>query len=264
MNNSLIPSTEEMKTIETMAKYATDSNFFQKMGGPGGVLSIMLYARELGLNPMQCLFGGMNNIQGKIELSSRLINSLIRRAGHKLQTIKLTNTECRIKGTRHDTGETDEAVFTIDDAKIAGIYKEGGGWTKYPQDMLFARCISRLGRRLFADVIGTAYVEGEIEDAEIKTIRLKEIKEEPEEEFCVVPEPEFTVENATDALKDIVITNIQKENLSKYLQYIQEKTRYGYKTITDKFLNGNIPDFLSKFDKWLEKQSGQETANIVG
>ena len=59
----------------------------------------------------------------------------------------------------------------------------GGGWEKYASDMLFARCISRLARRLFADVISTAYVEGEIDREESK----------PEEAVVVAPESQETI-----------------------------------------------------------------------
>jgi hypothetical protein len=159
---ALVPSTEEFNIYQVMAKKASESQFFGKIGGEAGLLSIMLYARELGLPPLQCIFGGMSNIQGKIELSPRLMNTMIRKAGHRLEIIEATDQACKIKGIRHDTKEEYVASFTIDDARRAGLVRGGGGWEKYASDMLFARCISRLARRLFADVISTAYVEGEI------------------------------------------------------------------------------------------------------
>jgi hypothetical protein len=94
-----------------------------------------------------------------------MMNGMIRKAGHKLE-ITSTKAACSIRGTRNDTGETYVASFSVDDAKNAGLFKAGGGWDKYPEDMCFARALSRLARRLFPDVIGTAYVEGEIEDGE--------------------------------------------------------------------------------------------------
>ncbi len=66
----------------------------------------------------------------------------------------------------NDTQECYTASFSLDDARRAGLVRSGGGWEKYASDMLFARCISRLARRLFADVISTAYVEGEIDRSE--------------------------------------------------------------------------------------------------
>ena len=161
-DTGLIPSSDEMGTYQLMAKHAANSGFFKNIGGEGGLLSIVLYARELGLPPMQCLFGGMRNIKGNIELSPRLMNSMIRKAGHKLQIIKCDNFICTIKGTRSDTGETYESTFTMDDAKQANLLIGGSAWTKHPSDMLFKSALSRIARRLFPDVIATAYVEGEI------------------------------------------------------------------------------------------------------
>lgn len=183
MSNDLIPQEKEFQIIQTMAKSAVQSKFFDKLGNESGIISIMLYARELGLPPMQCLMGGMHNIQGKIELSARMMNSMIRKAGHKIEIIRSTNAECSIRGTRTDTGESHIESLTMSEAKQLGIYKKGA-WDTYPSDMLFARCISRLARRLFADVIGTAYVEGEIADQ-------KDFKHDPKP-FIEVTEVEST------------------------------------------------------------------------
>ena len=43
------------------------------------------------------------------------------------------------------------------------MIKEKGGWKRTPEDMLYARCISRLARQLFSDCIGIGYIEGEID-----------------------------------------------------------------------------------------------------
>lgn len=159
----LIPSNEEIKGIEVMAKYACDSKFFSNLGGAPGIFSIMMYAKEIGIPPMQAVMGGMHNIQGKIQVSPALMNAMIRRSGHKLE-IDSNDSRCIIKGIRKDTGETCTVSFSVEDARKANIYKSGGGWEKYPSDMCFARAISRLSRRLFPDVIGVSYVEGEIQE----------------------------------------------------------------------------------------------------
>jgi hypothetical protein len=168
MSNDLIPAQDEIRALDMMATAAADSKFFNSLNGKAGIFSIMLYARELGLPPMQCIMGGMHNIQGKIELSARLMNSMIRKAGHKIEIVETTPKKCTLKGTRKDTGEVCTVSFTLEDAKNAGIYKSGGAWDKWGEDMCFARCLSRLARRLWADVIGTAYVEGEIADEKLE------------------------------------------------------------------------------------------------
>lgn len=187
--NSLIPTFDEMNTYQLLAKHAANSGFFKNIGGEGGILSIVLYARELGLPPMQCLFGGMHNIKGNIELSPRLMNSMIRKCGHKLEILECNNVICRIKGTRSDTGEKYEASFRIDDAKSAGLFRPDSGWTKHPSDMLFKSCLSRVARRLFPDVISTAYVEDEIPNDHIVSVD-KEIQPKETIQIVEVVEPE--------------------------------------------------------------------------
>jgi hypothetical protein len=152
----------------------------------------LLAARELGIPPMQALNGGIWNIQGKIEISARLMNSMIRRAGHSISIKHCDATKCVMEGKRADNGDSFTAQFTIEDAAKAGLTGRGP-WKTYAEDMLYARAMSRLARRLFPDVIGTAYVEGEIRDAKcevISSVIEEEKSEDPERaellllEFC--------------------------------------------------------------------------------
>lgn len=209
MANDLIPQGDELKAIETIAKYAVESKYFQSIGGIAGAFSIAMYARELGIPPMQALFGAFQNVMGKVQISPQMMNAMIRKAGHKLE-IASTDQKCSIKGTRKDTGESFTSEFSVEDAKRAGIFKSGGGWDKYPSDMCFARALSRLARRLFPDVIGMSYVEGEFEDDKAKpepkeTVPEKKFKEEIVEAE-VVEQPKITESQVSEIL-DIVGDN---------------------------------------------------------
>lgn len=184
---SLIPTPEEYETIQKMAKVASDSKYFDKVGGPAGIMAIGLYAREIGVPVMSAIMGGLQNVMGKITMSAELMNSLIRQKGNKLEILESTDKICRIKGTRKDTGETYTAIFTYQDAERAGLVKSGGGYSKHTDDMLFARCISKLKRRLFPDIACKAYVEGEL-DSPIDVESPVEAKNEPET-IEVVEEP---------------------------------------------------------------------------
>lgn len=203
MIKDLVPSGDEMITIKSMAQAANDSKFFQTLNGGAGIMSIMLYARELGLPMMQCLFGGMHNIQGKVQISPQLMNSMIRQKGHRLE-VDATNERCIIKGVRCDTGESQVASFSVEDARKAGIYKSGGAWEKYPEDMCFARALSRIARRLFPDVIGVSYVEGEIESKE---------KETP----CLTITQEPSIEERFEE----ITKEIPKEEVNRYFQHME-------------------------------------------
>lgn len=166
---SMLPTPEELKVLEAIVKYGVDSRFLEKLGGNdkergiAAAMSIALYAREMDLPVMSCLFGGVNLIGGKPELSPQMENAIIRKSGHILKTIAHDDTKCTIYAKRRDTGEEMTVTATIDDAKRAGIYKNA--WTTYPRNMLYKTALSNLAKWLFADTVGIAYVEGEISDA---------------------------------------------------------------------------------------------------
>lgn len=175
LSNSIIPTEAELKSYQIIAKVASSNPSWKKLGGGGSeeqviatILSVMLLARELGVSPMQAISGGINNILGKFEISARIMNQLIRKHGHKLTVKTHTHEVCVIWGKRKDTGEEMEVRYHIEEAARAGLIKDGGGWRKCPEDMLFARAISRLARRLFPDCIGGCYVEGELQETIMK------------------------------------------------------------------------------------------------
>ena len=180
-----IPSEHEMMVYHTMAEQAVSSKMYKGIGEKAGVMMVMLAARELGIPPMQALNGGINIIQGKAEISARMMSALIRKAGHKIMLKENTETSCTLVGTRCDTGEVQAASYTFAEAQKAGLVKQGGGWIKNPKDMVFARALSRLARQLFSDVIGIGYVEGEIRASEADLVRpddiIPEITEDPEQ-----------------------------------------------------------------------------------
>jgi hypothetical protein len=174
-STNLLPNVHEFQMFQTIAKNAQASGLYKGVGEESKIFMILLAARELGVSPMLALNGGIWNIQGKIEISARLMNSLIRRAGHSLEIKECNNKVCILKGKRADNGDTAEASFTIEEAQLAGLSNRDV-WKKYTQDMLYARAMSRLARRLFSDVIGTAYVEGEIRDTIEKPEYLQQVE----------------------------------------------------------------------------------------
>jgi len=241
----LVPREHEMMVYNTMAKQAVESKFYRNFGDASAVMTIMLSARELGISPMAALNGGLNIIQGKVEISARMMNALIRRAGHSIKTVKCTETECEIVGKRNDTEDEESASFSIEDAKQAGLVKSGGGWSKYPSDMLYARTLSRLARRLFPDVIGCAYVEGEISG------------ESPPNK--VQPRKEESIEIEVEAFPTDFIEKFEKDDqmfMQEYIKLVHEKRDISYQEIIGKH-NEDEADFMEKFEKWKAQQSKQ-------
>lgn len=126
-----------------------------------GIFTVVQKSRSMGMNVLDALNGGMYFVNGKVELSANSMNYLVRSKGHSITKDQKSTKECCIlHGKRADNGDDWTVNFSIEDAKKAGIYKNV--WLTYPEDMLFARALSRLARQLFPDVIKGCYVEGEI------------------------------------------------------------------------------------------------------
>lgn len=167
MNNQLIEaSIKDLQDTKELCRMLMDTPHYKKLG-PEGIFAIIEYSKAVGIDPRIGLNGGMNVVHGKIEISSRLMNSMIRQAGHSIRLGEETNsTQCVLYAKRADNGDTWKTSYTMEEAKAANLTKNPS-WTTSRNDMLFARAISRLARQLFPDVIHGAYVLDEISDTAI-------------------------------------------------------------------------------------------------
>lgn len=186
--NDLIKSEDMLADIQNTQKMCAallQSPHYKKIG-PEGIYAIVEKAKSIGVNPLDALNGGMYYVQGKVELNAMMMNDLIRQHGHSItKSGKSTPQECILHGKRKDNGDTWVASFSIEEAKRAGIYR--GPWIRYPQDMLFARALSRLARQLFPDVIKGCYIQGEIDvSASYPTEEKEEIEKINEHEYTVL------------------------------------------------------------------------------
>jgi hypothetical protein len=152
---------QKIKTLEYMAHIARASGKYKE--SKEGLLMIMLTAMSYGLNPIQALNNGLYLFNGNVELPAHTIGMLIRQGGHHFEALDMSDKKCVLKGTRQDNGGTWTETYTIEDARGAGLANKDN-WKKHPKDMLYARCLSRLGKHLFSDAIKNAYVEGEIRE----------------------------------------------------------------------------------------------------
>jgi len=236
-----------MMVFQVMAKQAVESNMYRGVGDKAGVMMVMLAARELGIPPVQALNGGINLIQGKVEISARMMSAMIRRAGHSMQIVESTDTNCTLKGTRRDNGDTATISYSIADAQKAGLVKVGGSWHKIPKDMLFARCMSRLARQLFSDVIGIGYVEGEIKEA-IK----KQESYDSNAELQTLQQPAIPINILLGDLQEMV-EDADKELIVKYARTVQEHFGWTEEHTLLEFLLDK-DHTLRKFEAWKLKQ----------
>ncbi len=247
-SRSSIPSEHEIAVYHTMAEQAVSSKMYRGIGEKAGVMMIMLAARELGIPPMQALNGGINIIQGKVEISARMMSALIRRSGHQIYVKENDHTSCTLVGKRSDTGESLEVSYTLDEAQKAGLIKAGGGWTKCPKDMCFARALSRLARQLYSDVIGIGYVEGEIKPTEVEMV----IPRDDFPELDGIGEEEFKL---NDLLK--LFDNEDKFHVMEYLEIVQKHFSWSDQR-TIKELLKDPKRLMEKFQTWKDKKKAKE------
>ena len=163
MTNDLV----EFRERKDLVKELMELPHYRKMGD-ASLMAIVEKAKALGISPFDALNGGLYAVQGRIEMSAAMMNSLIRARGHSItKDSKSDETICILHGKRADTGDTWRESFSLEDAKLAGLLGKGP-WKQYPKDMLFSRALSRLARQLFSDVIAGCYIEGELKDSSLK------------------------------------------------------------------------------------------------
>jgi hypothetical protein len=126
------------------------------------VMAVMLVAQAENKHPASVV-QEYDVIQGKPALKSQAILARFQLSGGSVQWDEVTNK--KVKGTfKHPQGGSLTVEWTIEMAKQAGIYREGSGWSKYPEDMLRARVISRAVRSIYPACILGHYATEEVMD----------------------------------------------------------------------------------------------------
>ena len=133
-------------------------------GKPEAILAAMLLGRDWKLGPFEAL-RQIDVIEGTLSPGAELLLRLYRPAGHTLDVHQADNTGVTITGKRGDTGETLKVSYSLDDAVQAGLItlsdnqkvvaRSARGnpmpWELHTAEMLWARAVTRLVRRLAPD-----------------------------------------------------------------------------------------------------------------
>lgn len=153
-----------------MARVLAETTFVPSSyrGKAEEVVAAIFTGRELGIGPMQSL-RDIHMIDGRPVFSASLMLSQMRRHGLVLLESESTSERAYIKARRQDTGEVAEVEWTFEEATkiMRGSKKlsDGDGWKNYPSDMLWARAVGRLARRLGSDLLaGMVYSKEELGD----------------------------------------------------------------------------------------------------
>lgn len=163
---------------------------------PANVVLATLAGRPFGWDASMAM-RSFHIIEGQPTMKPEIMLALIRASGHSVRGTSERHA-ARITGVRCDNGDSMEVEFTIHDAEAAGlctinsdgkpIARKAAGngrpekklpWELYPGDMCWARAVSKLGRKLFSDVLlGAAYTPeefGAFVDAEGEPVELGQV-----------------------------------------------------------------------------------------
>ena len=243
----------KIKTFEKLAQIAVSSGCYGSMS-IAQAMNIMFSAYDLGISPHKALNKGLVIIKGAVTMSANLISDRIRRAGHSVKVVEYSREKCVCIGVRKDNGDSFKSEYDWEDAKTAGLIGKDN-WKNYPKDMLYSRAISRLGRVLFADVVGACYSEDERDDISGNQEEGKRCADPDEIEIEVArtleKEPPTTCEGSLETLEEHLKSDgISAHALEQYLGELAAKKGENPDVIIQSAL---LPELLPKFKTAYQK-----------
>lgn len=133
-------------------------------GKPADLLIVFATGRELGLSAMQSM-RSLHVVDGKPGMSAELIAARIRRSGacRFLRLVKSDDTEAIYESQRVEDVAPTQVSFTMKDAERMGLAGKDN-YRKQPATMLRSRCVSKLGRAMYQDVLFGVYEMSELDD----------------------------------------------------------------------------------------------------
>lgn len=142
---------------------------------PSSLLVLVEHAQALNIAPAIAWKNIHYNPDGVPGMRAVLMHALVARAGHKIVPVHVDEKLVRLHLHRTDGMPSGSAKWSVAEAMRAHLHaKDRSPWVPYPEDMLWARAISRLTRRYAPDI-----TEGMYEWAELDSIPTSEDEQDP-------------------------------------------------------------------------------------
>lgn len=242
--NYQTPNSQELSQICSVSKILGESPFYKNLK-ESGVLAIWLTAREMGLPPMLCLNSGMWTYNGKVSMSSQLMNYMITSKGHRVDIVKLSEETCVLKFVRSDReGKHAEYIHTVNASDFQHLLHKDN-WKHYRKDMLFNRCLASGARKFMADVIMQAYIHEEISDTD------KEYSNELKKHHINLNPQNSDIELTAESVEHIETEESSDMTLEKFTE-IHGQEKADYLLALQQTLGNSIEDLLEKVQNNLE------------
>jgi len=158
----------ETGTDFQMAERLFKSRMFKDVTNVEGALAKIQLGRSMGIDPANAMMG-LIVAQGRLTMTANLMANRIRackndrgRQKYKLRIVEHTQQKCSIQVFERIDDEWEEmgppVTTTVEEFKFLATGPNKDNWTKYPKNMLYARCISNIAKWHCADAFGGAPV----------------------------------------------------------------------------------------------------------
>lgn len=186
MSNEIVAQKEfTVQDIAQMGRIFAKSGMYG-IKSPEMAMTLMFQAQAEGIHPAKAM-QEYHVINGKPSLSSQAMLSRFQLAGGIAKWLKRTATEATLHVEHKQGGELD-VTWDIDRAKRAGLLGNPS-WSKYPEAMLSARCISEAIRAVFPACLGGMYSVEEEEDIAYESEEKRKLKTQGKQEVSIDDEP---------------------------------------------------------------------------
>ena len=168
---------EGFEQIKTVADYFVEQKALPKWIANAGQLVMLMQAwKDLWLSITQSM-AGLVMINGVITVYGNVWALLMKKAWYDWRVEESTSKKCRIKiwkwEKESEAIKTDEVEYTMEEAEHAGI-AWSAIWTKYPQEMVYWKCIARARKRICPEALSGYSIYEDYQEIEKPIIPIEE------------------------------------------------------------------------------------------
>ena len=194
----------EVWTIEDLQKIAQNVAASAMFGlNQAQAFTLMLLCEAEGLHPIQAV-RRYHIIQGRPTMRADAMLAEMQRRGWDVEWANYSlDGQKATASFAHPKQPGASVTYTMEDARKAGLVKDGSGWTKHPAAMLRARVISTACRMLDPGIIVGIYTPEEAEE---------DVRQE--ERVSRAEALEQRLQAATEPMKGIDVTPIPEQPVS--------------------------------------------------
>lgn len=155
---------------------------------PEQAITIARMGEVYGWDPIRAL-RSIYVVDGRPEMSAESMLALVREKCPEAVIVPTEMSAQRVAISVQRPPMPSPVIVSVDIAQFRHLAKKSN-WANYPEDMLWARCVSRVGRRFFSDVTAGAYTTGELSEAQFTVRQVGPREAEPIDDQRPEVEPE--------------------------------------------------------------------------